>query len=86
MRLDHIGIATEDADAIARLYVDLLDARVVHEEHDIDVDVELVANPRSAETTVDRFAVDTDRAREVLGWEATQTVHETVRRMVRDDD
>jgi methylmalonyl-CoA/ethylmalonyl-CoA epimerase len=33
MRLDHIGIATEDADQLAELYVDLLDARVAHEEH-----------------------------------------------------
>jgi methylmalonyl-CoA/ethylmalonyl-CoA epimerase len=32
MRLDHTGIATEDADELAGLYVDLLDARVVHEE------------------------------------------------------
>lgn len=33
MRLDHTGIATEDATELARLYVDLLDARVAHEEH-----------------------------------------------------
>ena len=32
MRLDHTGIATEDADDLAALFVELLDARVVHEE------------------------------------------------------
>lgn len=34
MRLDHAGIATTDADALADLYCDLLDVEVVHEEGD----------------------------------------------------
>ena len=32
MKFDHAGIATDDADALAELYADLLDAPVVHEE------------------------------------------------------
>ncbi|WP_152040320.1 methylmalonyl-CoA epimerase [Salinigranum salinum] len=37
MRLDHIGIATTDAAALADLYVDLFDATVAHiESGDID--------------------------------------------------
>ncbi len=32
MRFDHAGIATDDADGLADLFVDLLDARVAHEE------------------------------------------------------
>lgn len=32
MRFDHAGIATDDADALAELYGDLLNAPIVHEE------------------------------------------------------
>ena len=32
MQFDHAGIATDDADALADLYTELLDAPVVHEE------------------------------------------------------
>ncbi|UTF55492.1 methylmalonyl-CoA epimerase [Natronosalvus rutilus] len=32
MRFDHAGIATEDAQALADLYVDLFDVKIVHEE------------------------------------------------------
>lgn len=32
MRIDHAGIATDDADSLASLYADLFDAPVVHEE------------------------------------------------------
>lgn len=32
MQIDHFGIATPDADALAGLFVDLIDAPVVHEE------------------------------------------------------
>jgi len=45
----------------------------------IDVGIELVENPRSGETLVEEFAVDTGRARADLGWEPTHTVRESVR-------
>jgi methylmalonyl-CoA/ethylmalonyl-CoA epimerase len=32
MELDHAGIATDDADALAELYTDLFDTPIVHEE------------------------------------------------------
>jgi methylmalonyl-CoA/ethylmalonyl-CoA epimerase len=32
MHLDHAGVATEDADALADLYTDLLDCELAHEE------------------------------------------------------
>jgi len=38
-------------------------------ERRIDVDVELVENPRSAETMVEEFGVDISAAEERLGWE-----------------
>lgn len=37
MRIDHIGIATEDSDVLADLYGDLFDASIVHEESVEDV-------------------------------------------------
>ncbi|WP_121740995.1 NAD-dependent epimerase/dehydratase family protein [Natronorubrum halophilum] len=47
------------------------------------VDVELVENPRSAETMVEEFAVDTSRATETLGWEVHHSVEESVRELLR---
>jgi UDP-glucose 4-epimerase len=40
--------------------------RIAREELDIDPEVRLVENPRSAETLVEEFLVDTSKAREEL--------------------
>jgi len=48
------------------------------EERGIDVNVELVENPRSAETTVEEFGVDTSKTENELGWGRSQTVPEVV--------
>ncbi|MXR51715.1 NAD-dependent epimerase/dehydratase family protein [Halovenus sp. WSH3] len=58
--------------------------RIASEEADIDTEVSLVENPRSGETLVDQFAVDTSRTRSELGWEPEHTVEETVRELVRE--
>ncbi|WP_435077819.1 methylmalonyl-CoA epimerase [Halococcus sp. AFM35] len=39
MRIDHAGIATDDADGLADLYTDLFDTPVVHEERFEGMDV-----------------------------------------------
>jgi methylmalonyl-CoA/ethylmalonyl-CoA epimerase len=39
MNVDHAGIATDDADALADLYADLFDAPIVHEERFGDLHV-----------------------------------------------
>jgi UDP-glucose 4-epimerase len=57
--------------------------RVVAEEAGIDVDIELVENPRAGETLVSEFAVDTSAARDRLGWEAEHSIEESVRELVR---
>lgn len=44
----------------------------------MDVDIELVENPRGAEATVDHFEIDASRAREKLDWEPQECVRETV--------
>ncbi|OYR82588.1 oxidoreductase [Halorubrum sp. C191] len=48
------------------------------EERDINVDVELVQNPRSAETMVEEFGVDVSAAREELGWENRERVNKSI--------
>lgn len=49
------------------------------DELEVDVAVELVENPRSGETFVDEFSVDTSAATETLGWEVRYTIEESVR-------
>ena len=58
-------------------------ADVAAEERDIDADVEIIPNPRSGETLVDSFPVDTSRTSHELGWSAERTVEETVRERLR---
>ena len=56
--------------------------RLAAEELGRDLEVKLVANPRSAETLVDSFAVDISRARERLGWEPEFRVEDSVRTLL----
>ncbi|WP_440764028.1 NAD-dependent epimerase/dehydratase family protein [Natronorubrum sp. DTA7] len=56
---------------------------LAREELGETVDVELVENPRSAETLVEEFSVDTSRANDELEWEARHTVEESVRELLR---
>ncbi|SER82318.1 NAD-dependent epimerase/dehydratase family protein [Natrinema salaciae] len=56
---------------------------LARDELGVSVDVELVENPRSAETMVEDFTVDTSKANEILGWEARHTVDESVRELLR---
>ena len=46
-----------------------------------EVDVELVDNPRAAETMVEEFGVDTSKARETLGWAPSESIKTSVRRL-----
>ncbi|PSP65807.1 oxidoreductase [Halobacteriales archaeon QH_6_68_27] len=58
--------------------------RLAREERDIEVDVELVENPRAGEETlVSEFPVDTSRATAELGWEPRATLAESVREALR---
>jgi UDP-glucose 4-epimerase len=58
-------------------------ASVATEERDIHVDVERIENPRSGETLVDSFGVNTTRAREELGWSVEHSLEDTVRERLR---
>ena len=50
-----------------------------------DLDIELVTNPRSAETMVEEFSVDTSQAREVLDWIPTESVESSAQRLLSGD-
>ncbi|WP_246984389.1 NAD-dependent epimerase/dehydratase family protein [Halorientalis marina] len=54
-------------------------AEIAREERDLDPDVDLIENPRSGETLVDTFEVDTTAAREHLGWEPEESVRASIR-------
>jgi len=56
---------------------------VVEEERGYTVEIEMVENPRGGETAGGDFTVDTDGARESIGFEAKNSVEETVREIVR---
>ncbi|OYR55427.1 NAD-dependent epimerase/dehydratase family protein [Halorubrum halodurans] len=56
------------------------------EERGIEIDVELVENPRSGETMVEEFGVDISGARDVLGWEVRESVEEAVRGNLGSDE
>lgn len=52
------------------------------EEFGIDVQIELVENPRSDETMVEEFSVDTSKARETLGWTPQKDLRESVSKLL----
>jgi UDP-glucose 4-epimerase len=59
--------------------------RVAREGRGLDVDVSLVENPRSAETLVDEFGVETSDIEAALGWEPAETIEASVRDLLRAD-
>lgn len=50
-----------------------------------EVEVRLVENPRSDETMVDTFDVETSRAKAILGWTPEETVEDTVRALLEEN-
>ena len=75
-------IASDEDPSVMRV-AEMVQA-IASEEADVDVDIELVENPRAGdETLVDEFGVDTSRANEILGWEPEYTVEESIRELIR---
>jgi UDP-glucose 4-epimerase len=56
--------------------------RLAREELDRDVEIQLIENPRSGETLVDEFPVDTSKAHDTLGWEPNRTITDSVRKLL----
>lgn len=61
-------------------------AQIAGEERDIHPDVKLVENPRSAETLVESFAVDTSRIEKQLGWEPHWSLSDAIRGKLSTDE
>ena len=79
--VEEYEIATDEDPSVLELAE--LVRSVAAEEAGRDVDVELVENPRSDETRVEEFGVDTARTRRELDWEPERSVEESVRALVR---
>ena len=58
--------------------------KIIREERNINVNINLVDNPRAGETMVNEFTVDTSVVRNRLGWEPKEQVEETVRKEVAE--
>jgi nucleoside-diphosphate-sugar epimerase len=71
-----------DEDPSVMAVADLV-SEIVAAERGESVDVELIENPRAAETLVDDFTIDTSQARRELDWEASRTIEDTIRELVR---
>jgi UDP-glucose 4-epimerase len=56
------------------------------EEEGIDVDVELVENPRGAETMVEEFGVDISRASDHISWTPIESVPSCVQELLRPNN
>lgn len=54
-------------------------ARLTSEKLDFRPEVELINNPRSSETIVEEFAVDTSNTRKKLDWYPTHSIEESIR-------
>jgi UDP-glucose 4-epimerase len=74
-------IASEEDLSVMRVAEIVQEA--VREERGSDVDVKLVENPRSAETMVEEFGVDTSAVRDVLNWKLQERVEDSVRNLLR---
>jgi UDP-glucose 4-epimerase len=57
--------------------------RIASEECGLDVDVSLVENPRSAETLVEEFGVETSVIEDVLGWTPEESAEASIRSLLK---
>ena len=54
-------------------------------EHGLETSIELVENPRSAETMVEEFSVDTSRTHEELGWYPEHDVAVSINQLISEN-
>jgi UDP-glucose 4-epimerase len=75
-----LPIASGDCMSVLELAETVRD--IVEDERGYSVEIEMVENPRESETVSEDFVVDTDEARDSIGFEAEYTVEDAVREMV----
>lgn len=77
-----VPIASGDCRSVLELAE--LVRRLVREERGEEIDVDLVENPRGVDETVaENFTVDATAAERLLGFEAEETIEETISEMLR---
>ena len=81
--VDHYMIASDEDPGV--MTVAEMAQRIADEEAGLSPDVELVENPRSGETMVEQFSVDTSKTHEELGWEPTRSVETTIQQQIVDN-
>ena len=81
--VEEFEIASEEDPSV--MAVAELVQSAAREERGLDVDVVLVENPRSAETMVESFGVETSATKRELGWEPTESVRASVRKLLAED-
>ena len=81
--VDHYMIASDEDPGVGT--VAEMVQRIAEETVGLSPDIELVENPRSGETMVDQFSVDTSKTHVELGWEPRHTVEDTIRRQIVDN-
>ena len=81
--VDHYPIASDEDPSIKRVAERV--EKLAAEEAELSTDVSLVDNPRSGETMVEQFSVDTSKTAAELGWEPTRTVEDAIRERLSAD-
>jgi UDP-glucose 4-epimerase len=73
-------IASDEDLSVMRIAETVRD--VAAAERDLNVNIKLVENPRTGETMVEEFSVDTSKAREQLGWGVRAVVEDSIRELL----
>ncbi len=80
--VDHYAVASDEDPSVGT--VAGLVQSIAAEDAGLETTVELVENPRSGETMVEQFSVDTSKTRSELGWEPTRTVEDSIRKLLTE--
>lgn len=81
--VDQYPIASDEDPSVERVAERV--QTLAAEEAGLETNVELVDNPRSGETMVEQFSVDTSKTAAELGWEPTWTIEDAIRERLSAD-
>jgi UDP-glucose 4-epimerase len=78
--VDHYAIASDEDPSVEQVAKRV--QSIAAEEAGLEVSIELVDNPRSGETMVEQFSVDTSKTQDKLDWKPTWSIDETIHRQL----
>ena len=79
--VDHHAIASDEDPSVEEV-ADRVHA--IAQRAGYETGVELIDNPRSGETMVEQFSVDTSRTLDELDWKPTRTIEDTIQKQLTD--